>query len=82
MSRSSEVPDGGPQTVTSHPGLNSGAKNRRPWMWSRWRCVRRMWIGPGGGSSASPSARIPVPASSTIVVPSESVTWPHDVLPP
>ncbi len=35
-----------------------------------------------GGGIASPIVRIPVPASSTMTVPSESVTCTHEVLPP
>ncbi len=35
-----------------------------------------------GPASDSPSERMPVPASSTSTVPSESVTWTQEVLPP
>ena len=68
--------------MISDSGLNSGAKNIRPWMWSRCRCVRRMWIGRSTRGSANPRLRIPVPASRIRVLPSDSVTSTHEVLPP
>ena len=41
-----------------------------------------MFTRAGSSFSASPRLRSPVPASSTTIVPSESVTWTHEVLPP
>ena len=74
--------DLGPQTSISVSGRKAGAKNIRPWMWSRWRWVSRRLMCGTFPARVSPRLRIPVPASSTITVPSDSVTWTHDVLPP
>jgi hypothetical protein len=63
-------------------GRKAGAKNIRPWMWSRWRWVRRMWSGSSHFAIASPRVRMPVPASRTKVVPSSRVTCTQLVLPP
>ena len=71
-SRSGASGAAGPQTTTSASGLNIGAKNISPWMWSRCRWVSRMWIGPVGLGHAQPErAGCPVPASSTSVEPSD-----------
>ena len=72
----------GPQTTISDVGRKAGAKNTSPWMWSMWRWVRRMLMRVPSAASASPRLRIPVPASSERIVPSESVTWTQEVLPP
>src|ERR1051325_1948146 len=71
-SRSEASGEAGPQITISVCGRKAGAKKTRPWMWSRWRWVRRMWSRAGsasraraGGSSraaptASPSRPRPV----------------------
>jgi hypothetical protein len=63
-------------------GHVQGAKNISPWMWSRCKWVSRMSIRRALAASLSPRLRMPEPASSTRSLPSESVTWRQEVLPP
>ena len=42
---------------TSCPGIHIGAKKPRPSMWSRWRCVRKMWIGRGNVGERRPEPK-------------------------
>jgi hypothetical protein len=72
----------GPQITISELGRKAGAKNSSPWMWSTCRWVSRMLIRAPSWVSVSPRLRMPVPASSTMMVPSLSVTWTQEVLPP
>jgi hypothetical protein len=68
--------------TTSVVAWNSGAKNIRPWMWSMWRWVRRMWMRSADVVIAKPRPRMPVPASSTSSLPSSRRTCTQEVLPP
>jgi hypothetical protein len=74
--------DDGPQIVISESERKQGAKNIRPWMWSRWRWVSRMLILGSLAAMPTPSDLIPVPASMIRVDPSESSSSTQEVLPP
>src|SRR5215217_2036 len=80
-SRSDRPGTGGPQITISVSGRKKGAKKSSPWMWSRCRCVSRMWMR-STSAHDDPRSRIPLPASSTSTLPSDSVTSTHEVLPP
>ena len=65
-SRRPSTGDRGPQISSVTLSSHSGAKKRRPSRWSRWRWVRKRWICRVPRRTRSrPSARMPVPASST-----------------
>ena len=50
--------------MISTPDWNKGANDGRPWMWSQWKCVRRMCMrDPGRRINSTPGARIPLPQS-------------------
>src|SRR5690348_2854979 len=81
-SRSEASGEAGPQMTISVWVRKAGAKKTRPWMWSRWRWVRRMCRRVGSLASAKPRLRMPVPASRASSEPSERVTPTQEVLPP
>jgi hypothetical protein len=68
--------------VISDSETKHGAKNIRPWMWSRCRWVRRMLIFGSFFAIPTPRLRIPVPASMIRVEPSDRVSSTQEVLPP
>src|SRR6476660_5878309 len=74
-SRSEASGEAGPQITISVWGRKAGAKKTRPWMWSRWRWVRRMWRRAGSAARARPRLRMPVPASSASIEQSERLTF-------
>jgi hypothetical protein len=80
---SSWVVDPGPHRCTSTSGRKSGAKNPSPRMWSMCRWVSNTSTRARSAGSASPSRRMPLPASSTTAWRGSSVTTSTQaVLPP
>ena len=76
-----------PWTTNWLPGMNTGAKKPRPWMWSQWVCDSRIVALPlplpnSPASRWLPSGISPVPMSMMISSPPLPVTVMHDVLPP
>src|SRR3954468_22014118 len=53
-SRSEASGEAGHQITISVWGRKAGAKKTRPWMWSRWRWVRRMCRRAGSAGWGSP----------------------------